>query len=79
MSRISVVKGFAEPDSTGQTTVNRSVYRNWSKNSEKCCMYLDIFSCVKINVFRPLFAFMLEMYVRCDNRYKTGADRGNIL
>ena len=52
MSRISVVKGFAEPDSTGQTTVNRSVYRNWSKNSEKCCMYLDIFSCVKINVFR---------------------------
>ena len=22
---------------------------------------------------------MLEMHVRCDNQYKTGADRGNIL
>ena len=42
-------------------------------------MYLDIFSCVKINVFRSFFAFRLEMHVRCDNQYKTGADRGNIL
>ena len=25
------------------------------------------------------FAFRLEMHVRCDNQYKTGADRGNIL
>ena len=25
------------------------------------------------------FAFRLEMYVRCDNQYRTGADRGNIL
>ena len=32
-----------------------------------------------MNVFRSFFAFMLEMHVRCDNRYKTGADRGNIL
>ena len=34
---------------------------------------------MKINVFRPFFAFRLEMHVRCDNQYKTGADRGNIL
>ena len=25
------------------------------------------------------FAFRLEMQVRCDNKYKTGIDRGNIL
>ena len=25
------------------------------------------------------FVFRLEMHVRCDNQYKTGADRGNIL
>ena len=25
------------------------------------------------------FAFRLEMHVRCDNQYKTGADGGNIL
>ena len=37
-------------------------------------MYLDIFSCVKINIFRSFFAFRLEMHVRCDNQYKTGAD-----
>ena len=42
-------------------------------------MYLDIFSCVKINVFRSFFAFRLEMHVRCDNQYKTGADGGTIL
>ena len=42
-------------------------------------MYLDIFSCVKINVFRSFFAFRLEMHVRCDNQYKTGADRGTTL
>ena len=42
-------------------------------------MYLDIFSCVKINVFRSFFAFRLEMHVRCDNQNKTGADRGNSL
>ena len=29
--------------------------------------------------FRSFFAFMLEMHVRCDNQYKTGADRENIL
>ena len=42
-------------------------------------MYLDIFSSVKMNVFRSFFAFRLEMHVRCDNQYKTGADRENIL
>ena len=42
-------------------------------------MYLDIFSCVKINLFRSFFAFRFEMHVRCDNQYKTGADRENIL
>ena len=42
-------------------------------------MYLDIFSCVEINVFRSFFALRLEMHVRCDNQYKIGADRGNIL
>ena len=34
---------------------------------------------MEINVFRSFFAFRLEMYVRCDNQYKTEADRGNIL
>ena len=34
---------------------------------------------MKMNVFRSFFAFRLEMHVRCDNQYKTGADRGNIL
>ena len=34
---------------------------------------------MKINVFRSFFAFRLEMHVRCDNQYKTGADRENIL
>ena len=41
-------------------------------------MYLDIFSCVKINVYRSFFALRLEMHVRCDDQYKTGADGGNI-
>ena len=34
---------------------------------------------MKINVFRSFFAFRLEMHVRCDNQYKSGADRENIL
>ena len=38
-----------------------------------------MFSCVKMNVFSSFFAFVLEMHVRCDNQYKTGADRENIL
>ena len=42
-------------------------------------MYLDSFSYVKMNIFRSFFAFRLEMHVRCDNQYKTGADRENIL
>ena len=29
--------------------------------------------------FYSFFAFRLEMHVRCDNQYKTGADRGKIL
>ena len=40
---------------------------------------MDIFSCVKMNVFRSFFAFRLEMRVRCDNQYKNKADRENIL
>ena len=48
----------------------RSVYKISSKNREKKCgLYLDIFSCVKMNVFRSVFAFRLEMHVRCDNQY----------
>ena len=34
---------------------------------------------MNINVFRSFFAFGIEMYVRCDNQYKTGADGGTIL
>ena len=49
------------------------------KIARKSCLYLDVFGCVKINVFRSFFALRLEMHVRCDNQYKTGADRGNIL
>ena len=49
------------------------------KIAKKCCLYLDIFSCVKIDVFRSFFVFRLEMHVRCDNQYKTGADRENNL
>ena len=37
------------------------------------------FSCVKMNIFRSFFAFRLDILVRCDNKYKTGADRKNIL
>ena len=37
-------------------------------------MFLDTFSCMKINAFRPFFAFKLKMHVRCDNQYKTGAE-----
>ena len=49
------------------------------KIAKQCGVYLDIFSCVKMNIFRSFFAFRLEMHVRCDNRYKTGADRENVL
>ena len=38
-------------------------------------LYLYIFSCAKINIFRSFFAFRLEKH----NQYKIGADRGNIL
>ena len=34
---------------------------------------------MKINVFRSFFAFTLEMRVRCNNQYKTGAHGGAIL
>ena len=34
---------------------------------------------MKIDVFRPFFAFRVEMHVRRDNQYKTGADGGSIL
>ena len=49
------------------------------KIANKCWLYLDTFSCVKINVFRSFYALRLKMHVRCVNEYKTGADRGNIL
>ena len=49
------------------------------KTAKKCGLYLDVFSCVKMNVSRSFFAFRLEMHIRCDNQYKTGADRENIL
>ena len=49
------------------------------KIAKKCGVYLGIFSCVKMNIFRSFFAFRLEMHIRCDNQYKTGADRENIL
>ena len=49
------------------------------KIAKKYGLYLNIFSCVKMNVFRSFFAFRLEMDVRCDNQYKSGADRENIL
>ena len=40
------------------------MYRNSSKNNEeKCCLYLDIFSCVKICVFHLFFAFRHKMLV----------------
>ena len=50
--------------------------RTGLKIAKKCWLYLDIFS---FNVFRSFFAFRLEMHARCDNQYKTEADRGNIL
>ena len=34
---------------------------------------------MKINVYRSFLALRLEMHVRCDDQYKTGADGGNIL
>ena len=49
------------------------------KIAKKCGLYLDIFSCVKMLVFRSFSAFRREMHVRCANQYKTGADRENIL
>ena len=49
------------------------------KIAKTCFLYLDILSCVKIDVFRSFFAFRLEMHVGCNNQYKTGADGGNIL
>ena len=67
--------------------VNRSDYSEQAggqlitirqKIAKKCCLYLDIFSCVIVNDFRSFFAFRLEMHVRCNNQYKTGANRGNI-
>ena len=53
--------------------------RNCLKIVKKCCLNLDLFKCVKINLYRSFFTFRLVMHVRCDNQYKTGADRGSIL
>ena len=49
------------------------------KIARKCWLYLDIFSCVKTDVFHSFFAFRHETHVRCDNQYKTGADGETIL
>ena len=46
---------------------------------KKCWLYVNNFSCVKIYVFRSFFAFRPKTHVRCDNQYKPGAERGNIL
>ena len=62
-----------------QSMGRSSRYKNSSKNNEKCCLPLDILSCVKIKVFRLFFAFRLEIRVRCGDKYKTGADGGTIL
>ena len=77
---VSVVESCC-PDHSGQTIVNRSEVslRIRLKIAKKCGLYLDIFSCVEMNVFRSFFAFRLEMHVRCDYQYKTGADSENIL
>ena len=67
--------------STGQTHRSEVNFIIRLKIAKKCCLYLDIFSCMKIYVFFffcSLFAFRLEMHVRCDNQYKTGADGENI-
>ena len=56
----------------------RSLYKKWPENRENCWSYLDIFSCVKIFFLFFFFAFKAEKYVRCDNQYETGADKGNI-
>ena len=54
-----------------------------SKNSEKVLLvsglFFFFFAVWKINVFHLFFTFMLNLHVRCDNQYKTGADGGNIL
>ena len=49
------------------------------KIAKKCCLYLDIFSCVEINVFRSFFAFRREMRVRCDNQYENWSRRGEVV
>ena len=49
------------------TAVHRfkvDVLRIHLKIAKKCCLSLNIFSFVKINVFRPFFAFRLKMHVR---------------
>ena len=41
-------------------------------------MFLDIFSSGNINGFHSFLASGLQMHVRCDNQYKTGAEGGTI-
>ena len=37
-------------------------------------------NCIFLAVCKsPFFAFRLEMHVRCENQYKTGADKGSSL
>ena len=72
-SAISYVAGQLRSDYSKE--VGGQFIRIRLKIAKKCGLYLDIFSCVKMNIFCSFFAFMLEMHVRCDNQYKTGADR----
>ena len=56
--------------------IGRKSLKNSSTNSEKVLVVSGYFLAVCKSTF---FALRLEMHVRCNNQYKTGADRGNIL
>ena len=62
-----------------QSIGQKSCYKKSSKNSAERCFYLDIVTCVKINVFRAFFTLRFEMHVGCDNQYKTETDRTGIV
>ena len=48
------------------------------KIAKKYCLFWDIFSSVKMNVFHPFFAFRFKMNIRCDNQFKTVAGGGEL-
>ena len=47
------------------------VVRICHKIAKKCCLFLNICSCVK-NIFHMFFTFKPKMHVRCVNQQKTG-------